>query len=149
MCLRLWVATSRGADLDLFVKLRKFDVTGREVFFYGYNGFDRDGVAKGWLRVSHRAMDEERSRPGMPLHSHLRADPVAPGDVVAVDVEILASSTLFEAGSVLRVDVLGQDADAYPAFRHQPTVNRGRHSIYTGANYDSHLLVPMVKSPRG
>ncbi len=149
MCLRLWVATSRGTDLDLFVKLRKFDATGREVFFYGYNGFDRDGVAKGWLRVSHRAMDEERSRPGMPLHSHLRAEPVAPGDVVAVDVEILASSTLFKAGSVLRVDVLGQDADAYPAFRHQPTVNRGRHSIYTGANYDSHLLVPMVKSPRG
>ena len=37
--LRLWVSMSVGTDLDLFVKLRKFDAAGREVFFYGYNGF--------------------------------------------------------------------------------------------------------------
>jgi predicted acyl esterase len=145
MALKLWVSTSHGTDLDLFVKLRKVDATGREVFFYGYNGFDRDGVAKGWLRVSHRAMDAQRSRPGMPWHTHLRIDPVAPDEIVPVEIEILASSTLFEAGSTLRLDVLGHDADRYPAFRHQPTVNQGWHSIYTGAAHDSHLLIPVVE----
>src|SRR2546429_9754682 len=35
-----------------------------------YNGFAHDGVAKGWLRVSHRALDPERSRPGRPWHTH-------------------------------------------------------------------------------
>jgi predicted acyl esterase len=60
MILKLWVSTSAGTDLDLFVKLRKFDAAGQEVFFYGYNGFDKDGVAKGWLRVSHRAIDPNR-----------------------------------------------------------------------------------------
>jgi predicted acyl esterase len=147
MTLKLWVSTSVGTDLDLFVKLRKFDAASQEVFFYGYNGFDKDGVAKGWLRVSHRATDPERSRPGLPWHSHLRADPVQPDEIVPVEIEILASSTLFEAGSALRVDVLGHDADRYPAFKHQPTVNQGWHSIYTGATYDSHLLIPVVGRP--
>src|SRR5260370_24544636 len=56
MQLSLWVSTSQGDDLDLFVLLRKFDATRKEVFFYGYNGYAHDGVAKGWLRVSHRAL---------------------------------------------------------------------------------------------
>jgi putative CocE/NonD family hydrolase len=144
MSLKLWVSTSEGTDLDLFVKVRKFDGAGQEVFFFGYNGFDRDGVAKGWLRVSHRALDPLRSRPGMPWHSHIEADPMGPNEIVPVEIEVLASSTLFEAGSTLRIDVLGHDADRYPAFRHNPTVNHGWHSIYTGATYDSHLLIPVV-----
>jgi predicted acyl esterase len=144
MTLKLWVSTSEGTDLDLFVKLRKFDAAGQEVFFFGFNGFDRDGVAKGWLRVSHRAIDPQRSRPGMPWHSHIKAEPVQPNEVVPVEIEILASSTLFEAGSTLRVDILGHDADRYPSFRHNPTVNHGWHSIYTGSTFDSHLLMPVV-----
>jgi predicted acyl esterase len=149
MTLKLWVSTSAGTDLDLFAKLSKFDATGGEVFFYGYNGFDRDGVAKGWLRVSHRALDGRRSRPGLPWHFHVRAEPVRPDEIVAVEIEILASSTLFEAGSTLQLDVLGQDADRYPAFRHRPTVNEGSHTIYTGGAYDSHLLVPVVEPASG
>jgi predicted acyl esterase len=136
MTLKLWVSTSEGTDMDLFAKLRKFDAAGQEVFFYGYNGFDKDGVAKGWLRVSHRAVDPRRSRPGMPWHSHLRSEPVQPNEIVPVEIEILASSTLFEEGSTLLVDVLGHDADTYPAFRHQPTMNHRWHSIHTGATYD-------------
>ncbi len=46
MTLKLWVSTSDGDDLDLFVVLRKWDAAGREVRFYGYNGFDKDGVAR-------------------------------------------------------------------------------------------------------
>ena len=144
MTLKLWVSTTAGTDIDLFVTLRKFDPRGREVFFYGYNGFARDGVAKGWLRVSHRELDLQRSRPGMPVHSHLCAQPIRPGDIVPVEVEILASSTLFENGSTLRVEIGGRDALRYPALSHRPTVNRGRHSVLTGGPYDSHLLVPIA-----
>ncbi|HYB04433.1 MAG TPA: CocE/NonD family hydrolase, partial [Nitrososphaerales archaeon] len=144
MSLKLWVSTSSGTDLDLFAKLRKFDPAGKEVFFYGYNGFDKDGVAKGWLRVSHRAIDPERSLPGRPWHSHLKSEPVKPDEIVPVEIEILASSTLFELGSSLEVDILGHDADRYPAFKHEPTVNQGWHSIYTGGSYDSDLLMPVV-----
>jgi uncharacterized protein len=144
MTLTLWVSTSAGDDMDLFVLLRKFDAAGNEVFFYGYNGFARDGVAKGWLRVSHRALDTERSRPGRPWHTHLQRQPVLPGEVVPVEIEILASSTYFEAGSSLRLDVLGHDAAKYPAFKHGRSVNSGEHSVHAGGRYLSVLLTPFV-----
>src|SRR6266487_1617230 len=144
MTLSLWVSTSEGDDLDLFVLLRKFDATGKEVFFYGYNGFANDGVAKGWLRVSHRALDPERSRPGRPWHTHRQRQPVQPDEVVPVEIEVLASSTHFEAGTRLCVEVLGHDAARYPAFSHGRSVNRGTHSIHTGGRYPSALLTPFV-----
>ena len=146
MALKLWVSASEGDDLDLFVLLRKFDDRGREVFFFGYNGFDRDGVAKGWLRVSHREQDPARSRPGRPWHAHKSARPVAPGEVAAVEIEVLASSTLFEAGSSLMLEVGGHDLARYPAFAHRRTVNRGHHVVHTGGRFDSHLLASFVPS---
>jgi predicted acyl esterase len=144
MALSLWVSTSEGTDLDLFVLLRKFDAREKEVFFYGYNGYAHDGVAKGWLRVSHRALDPTRSRTGRPWHTHLQAQPVQPAEVVAVEIEVLASSTCFEAGTRLCVEVLGHDAARYPAFSHKRSVNRGLHAIHTGGQYPSALLAPFV-----
>lgn len=144
MTLALWVSTSEGDDLDLFVLLRKFDATGKEVFFYGYNGFANDGVAKGWLRVSHRELDPERSRPGRPWHTHRLRQPVQPDEVVPVEIEVLASSTHFEAGTRLCVEVLGHDAARYPAFKHGRNINRGTHTIHTGGQYPSLLLTPFI-----
>ena len=144
MSLKLWVSTSEGDDLDLFVALRKFDARNREVPFYGYNGYANDCVCKGWLRASHRELDPARSRPGRPWHTHASRRPVKADEVVPVEIELLSSCTIFEGGSSLRLDVLGQDADSYPAFRHKHTVNRGRHTIHTGAAFDSHLLVPIA-----
>jgi predicted acyl esterase len=144
MTLRLWVSTTEGDDMDLFVLLRKYNSAGNEVYFYGYNGFANDGVAKGWLRVSHRQLDNERSRPGRPWHTHRERQPVHPGEIALVDIEVLASSTYFEAGSSLQLDVLGHDAARYPGFRHERTVNRGQHSVHTGGRYPSALIAPLV-----
>jgi uncharacterized protein len=143
--LKLWVSTSEGDDLDLFVVLRKFNGGGEEGFFCGYNGYEKDAVAKGWLRVSHRALDPAKSRPSRPYHSHDRLEKLAPGAIVPVEVEILPSSTWFEAGSQLELSVLGIDGAKYPAFKHKQTVNRGTHSIHCGGRYDSHLLVPLIR----
>jgi len=145
MNLKLWVSTSAGDDMDIFVLLRKFNANGNEIFFYGYNGFDRDGVAKGWLRVSHRELDNERSRLGRPWHTHRQRQPVRPGEVVPVEIEILASCTYFEAGTSLRLDVLGHDAARYPAFKHGRSVNSGVHSIHTGGKYPSALIAPLIR----
>ena len=143
--LRLWVSTSDGDDLDLFVVVKKFDERGREVFFSGFNGYEKDAVAKGWLRVSHRALDPSRSRPSRPYHSHDRLEKIRADEIVPVEIEIPTSSTLFEAGSRLDVLILGRDAAKYPAFRHRRLVSRGTHAIHCGGRRDSHLLVPLVR----
>jgi predicted acyl esterase len=143
--LKLWVSASEGDDLDLFVVLKKFDRDGREVFFCGYNGYEKDAVAKGWLRVSHRALDQEKSRPSRPYHPHDRIEKLAPGEIVPIEIEILPSSTQFEAGERLALVVTGHDAAKYPAFKHRRLVNRGRHIVHCGGRFDAHLLVPLTR----
>jgi predicted acyl esterase len=143
MRLKLWVSTSEGDDLDLFVVLRKLDFTGNEAFFSGFNGYEHDGLAKGWLRVSHRELDPSRSTPLRPGHSHTRIQKLQSGGVVPVEIEIWPSATLFEAGSTLQLTIQGQDAARYPAFGHRKLVNHGFHTIFTGGPYDSSLAVPL------
>jgi putative CocE/NonD family hydrolase len=149
MRLKLWVSTSEGDDLDLFVVLRKLDSHGSEVFFSGYNGYARDGVAKGWLRASHRELDRSRSTPIRPWHSHTRVQKLSSGDIVPLEIEVWPSATLFEAGSTLQLTIQGHDAARYPAFRHGKLVNRGWHSIFTGGLYDSCLAVPLNNRDSG
>jgi hypothetical protein len=146
MRLKLWVSTSEGDDLDLFVVLRKLDSSGREVYFSGFNGYERDGLAKGWLRTSHRELDTTRSTPLRPWHSHAHIQKLRPADVVPVEIEIWPSATLFEAGSSLQLTIQGRDAARYPAFGHRELVNRGLHTIFTGGTYDSCLAIPLNKS---
>ena len=143
MWLKLWVSTSEGDDLDLFVVLRKLDRRGAEVFFSGFNGYERDAVAKGWLRVSHRELDLSRSTPLRPWHTHQRIQKVHSDRIVPVEIEIWPSATLFEANSSLQVTILGHDGAKYPAFGHRKLVNRGRHTIFAGGQYDSCLVAPL------
>jgi predicted acyl esterase len=147
MRLKLWVSASESNDLDLFVVLRKLDSAGREVFFSGYNGYEHDGLAKGWLRASHRELDVSRSTPLRPWHSHTRIQKVRSGDIVPMEIEIWPSATLFEVGSTLQLTIQGHDAARYPAFGHRALVNRGWHTIFTGGRHDSCLTVPL-NNPR-
>jgi predicted acyl esterase len=145
MRLKLWVGTSEGDDLDVFVVLKKLDSTGSEVFFSGFNGYERDSVAKGWLRASHRELDQSRCTLLRPWHSHTRIQKLRPNEPVPLEIELWPSATFFETGSTLRLTIQGHDAARYPGFRHRKLVNRGRHTVSTGGRYDSCLTVPLKK----
>jgi predicted acyl esterase len=146
MKLKLWVSTTEGTDMDLFVGIEKRDAQGNFVGFHGKAGFAETPAALGWLRVSERALDPERSTPAQPWLSHDNPQPIAPNQIVPVEVEILPSGTLFRAGESLRVVVQGQDLFEHPSLAHDHSddVNQGMHSIYTGGEYDSHLLMPVI-----
>lgn len=148
MRLKLWVCTSEGNDIDLFVVLRKLDSGGHEVFFSGFNGYQRDGVAQGWLRASHRELNASRSMPLRPWHDHTRIQTLDPGEIVPLEIEIWPSATLFEAGSTLQLTIQGHDGAKYPAFRHRKLVSRGWHTVFTGGRYDSCLAIPRSKTQR-
>jgi uncharacterized protein len=148
MKLRLWVAAEGADNMDLFVGVQKLDRDGERVPFPFFSTFDDGDVALGWLRVSRRELDEAASVPHQPVYRHLKDEPLRPGEVVPVDIEIWPSGTLFRAGETLRLVVQGQDLHVYPedafAQRHAYTVNAGRHVLHTGGRYGSHLLVPVI-----
>lgn len=144
MKLKLWVSTDRGADMDLFVAVKKLNNKGDEVNFYLKTGFTKGPVALGWLRVSERDLDKQKSTPWQPVLTHNNPQKIAKNEIVPVEIEILPSSTIFRKGEFLQVVIQGKDICSLPSLGHNYSVNRGTHSIYTGGKYDSHLLIPII-----
>ena len=67
MASKLFVSSSTE-DADLFIIVRVFDPDGKELTFMGSTD-PHTPIANGWLRVSHRALDPEKStfyRPYLP-----------------------------------------------------------------------------------
>jgi predicted acyl esterase len=148
MKLKLWVQADGSDDMDLFVAIEKFDRSGNLVPFAFFGNHDDGAVALGWLRVSHRELDEKKSTPYQPVHKHTREIKLKAGEIVPVEIEFWPSSTLFEAGEKLRLIVQGSDIYWFPTEMHTDghtdTVNKGKHVIYSGGKYDSHLLAPVI-----
>jgi predicted acyl esterase len=148
MKLKLWVEAQGCDDMDLFVAVEKVDKAGYVVQFPYFGNHDDGGVALGWLRVSHHELDAARSTPWQPVHKHTGEIKLKPGEIVPVEIELWPSGTSFEKGEKLRLIVQGSDIHAHPegghTMLHKSTVNKGKHIIYTGGLYDSHLLVPVI-----
>jgi predicted acyl esterase len=104
---RVWVSSST-ADADLFLVLRVFTPDLRELTFAG--AIDpHTPVAQGWLRVSHRELDRELSREWRPYHTHRSERKLAPGEPVALDIELWPTSIVVPAGCRLALSVRGRD----------------------------------------
>ncbi|MEU6147467.1 CocE/NonD family hydrolase [Streptomyces sp. NPDC047081] len=147
----LHMSAPEADDLDVFVALFKLDAEGNHVHFPYFAQFDDGPVAVGWQRASHREQDTERSTPYLPVLAHRRQLPVAAGETVRLDIEVLPSGTRFEAGDRLLLVVQGSDVNRYPKpavyARHEETVNHGPHFVHTGGRHDSHLTVPVLPVP--
>ena len=150
--LRLHVSAQGSDDMDLFVALQKMNAAGEVVNFPYYSMYDDGQVALGFLRVSHRELDEARSTPQQPVLLHQRELRLRPGEVVPVEIELWPQSTLFFAGETLKVLIKGNDIQHYEPPRsaagHTVLRNAGRHLIHTGGRYDSHLLLPIIPDSR-
>ncbi len=146
--LKLYVSTDESDDLDLFIALEKLDAAGQPVGFTHYGTFENGPVALGWLRVSHRALDPQRSTHFLPVLAHTSEAKVRPGQTVETDIEIWPTGTHFEVGSTLRLRIQGRDVFrvAKPLLyaRHEDTVNRGSHTIWTGGDTPSWLQLPVL-----
>jgi len=148
MAARLWLQIDEDDDADLFVGVEKWR-DGRFVPFEGSYGYGRDRVSTGWQRVSLRALDPALSTPWRPVPACTEPEPTSPGKIVAVDVALADSATLFRAGEQLRFVVAGRWLSPRNPLTGQfpaayPTSKRGRVILYWGPSHDAHLLVPVI-----
>jgi predicted acyl esterase len=145
--LKLWISSSSD-DADLFAILRNLGPDGAEVVYPGIQpgGGSTVAAAYGWLRVSHRKLDPARSTPYRPFHTHDEIQKVTPGEIVAVEIEILPTSVVLEPGHRLVIEVGAKD-DPRHFFTHTDARDRiqsGTVTIHTGGRFDSHLLLPII-----
>jgi len=139
----LWVSSS-SEDMDLFLTIRNIAPDGSDVMETGQQG-RQVPVAKGWLRVSHRELDEKLSLPYRPYHRHQRRLYLAPGEVVEVHVEIWPTSMVFKKGHRIRLDVQPRDGIGSTNYMHyHADYNVGTSTIYSGGDKESYLLLPII-----
>jgi predicted acyl esterase len=165
VALRLHVSSSTS-DADIFAVLRVFDPDGEELVFQG--AIDpHTPIAQGWLRASHRRLDPVLSLPWRPYHTHDLQEPLEPGQVVALDVEIWPTSIVVPAGYRIGLSLRGKDYEYAKAagermsnfknelrgcgpFLHNDPIDRptdifgGTTTVHVSPETPAFLLLPVV-----
>ncbi len=147
-CLRLWVS-STATDADVFVTVDNVAPDGSTVTFEDASGL-RGPVTKGWLRASHRELDETASTPWRPIHRHIAAQPLTPGEPTLLEVEVMPTSMIFETGHRIRLTVRACDDGENSRFLHNDPVDRaperlaGTVRIHSDPSHPSSWLAPVI-----
>jgi putative CocE/NonD family hydrolase len=133
----LWLS-STAADTDLEVMLTELRPDGN-------GGWLEEYVQKGWLRASHRKLDDAQSTPLRPYQTHQATDvqPLVPGTPTAMRVELFPFSQVVRAGRRLRITIEAPSIKPELwGFAALPTA--AQNTIYTDAVHSSSLALPLV-----
>ncbi|MGY9004234.1 MAG: CocE/NonD family hydrolase, partial [Rhodospirillales bacterium] len=107
MASKLWIS-SASVDADMFLVFRVLTSDMKEVVFQG--ALDpHTPVAQGWLRASHRKLDLDQTLPYRPYHTHDEKQPLTPGEIVELDIEIWPTSVVVPKGHRIALSVRGRD----------------------------------------
>ena len=164
VALKLFISSST-ADADIFAVVRVFDPHGQEVVFQG--ALDpHTPVGQGWLRASHRKLDRTLSTPYRPYHAHDESQPLVPGEIVELDIEIWPTSIVVPAGYRIALTVRGKDYEyggeaatlsnmknpmrGCGPFVHDdetdrpPAIFGGEVTLHCGSPHAAYLLLPVI-----
>jgi len=154
---KLFVSSSTR-DMDIFATLCAFDPAGNEMTFIGAPE-PKCPVTQGWLRVSQRKTDPQRSSEYLPFYPHDEHEPLSPGEIYEVDLEIWPMALALPAGSRVTLTIQGKDFERPGAtgplrgvawFTHDDPIDRppelfaGTNTLRTGGAHRSYLLLPML-----
>ena len=119
---------------------------------YAPNG-KRQLITTGYLKASHRELDEERTTHGSPHHPHTRAVPVEPGKIEEYVIRLYPFAASFQPGHKLTVELsnaepLVDDHNSLlpPDAFHLPVGRPVAHKIYRDAQHPSRLVLPFTKA---
>ena len=141
--------SSDNTDMNVHVTLAELDEHGDEVLYDG-SRYEPTSIAYGWLRASHRALDTDRSLPYRPFLRHDHPEPLTPGDIVQLDLEIWPTSVVLPRDHRLAVVVGAQDPST-SSFRHHNAPDLGGHdpfagrqTLHSGPEHASYVLLPVI-----
>mgnify|MGYP003340160988 FL=1 len=120
-----------------------------------------------WLRASHRKLDTKLSLPYRPYHTHDEAQPLTPGEVVQLDIELWPTSIVVPAGHRIALTVRGRDYEFAKStgarlsnfknellgcgpFLHDDPRDRpaavfgGKTTLHFGAGQEGFVLLPVI-----
>jgi predicted acyl esterase len=141
--------SSSSADMDIFATLRVLDENGQEVF-YNTPPSAPSPITLGFLKVSHRKLDEKLSTSFQPVPTHTKADsqPLAANEKVQVEVELWNNTALVKKGHRIWLTVQPHDGcfvSAHNLHEYDASYHTGAsNTIYTGGFEPSYLQIPVI-----
>jgi uncharacterized protein len=142
MCLNLF-ATLSTEDGDFIVVIK--DV--------GPDGISTT-LTRGWLKASHRDLDQDKSRAWRPHHPHVNPRRVIPGEVTEFAIEIQPIANIFRQHHRLQLEIWPCDwydpREAYDwtlfwgLVQHIPYGKDITYKIFHSKENPSHLLIPEI-----
>lgn len=109
-------------------------------------------LSRGWLKASHRELDEEKSQLWQPYHPHTSAVPVIPGEINQYAIEIRPIANLFRKGHKIKLEIWGCDYPSdpvdltlsWPLWSHLSYDKEVAYKIYHGTKHPSRLILPIT-----
>jgi len=172
----LYMSCADTNDMDVYVVVRKLDTNGRALLHTNipiedlpsgsqHTGIPNTNIFKyvgpnGRLRASHRKVAQEPDLtpeestllyPADIWHPHDLEEKVPPGTIVPLEIALWPSGMIFQAGEALRIEVKGHEVTLpeFPALDRVPeNLNRGKHAIYSGPEFPSSIILPLVGDNR-
>ena len=122
-------------------------------FFISLWDVDKEGNEKrltlGYLKASHRELDEEKSKPWLPYHTHTNPNPLTPGKIYSFSISLNPTANLFKAGHRIMLKISSADDKPKDLYHvgHEHLVSNTQNTItiYHSAEHPSHLLLPITK----
>lgn len=163
---KLFISSSTD-DADIFLIVRVFAPDLSEVTFQGSND-PHTPIGLGWLRASHRKLDEKRTLDYRPYHTHDEIQKIVPGQIYELDIEIWPTSIVLPPGHRIGLSVRGCDYEhaardpgekglkrmgvftGVGPFRHDEPKNRpagtfdNEVTLYSSPAYPAYLLLPII-----
>jgi predicted acyl esterase len=131
-------ASCRGTDMILRASIWDVDPEGKEAI-----------LSNGWLRASHRELDNKKSKPWLPVHTHTNPQPLVPGQVYQLSLDIWPVTNLFKVGHKIMLKISSADDPPETLYQvgqsHLVSQTSNTVTIYHNARYPSHLLIPITK----
>ncbi len=138
--------SSTTEDMEIHMKVRVLDENDHEVIYPAPTSMER-GLPLGFgaMKVSHRALDETRSREDLPVYKHTKEAwaPLVPGEVVYCEVGSFPTTGVIKKGWKLRLDI--DPAGSRWVDYHEESYRKGAvNTIYTGGSRLSFVQLPVL-----
>ena len=159
----LYMSCADLDDMDVYLLLRKISASGEEMLNLNipWKGLPVSRIADipadkrtevilyagptGIQRASMRAIDWDKSmHENWPYYPMDKVEKVPWGEVVRLEIGIWATGIEFEAGESVRLQVCGRHQGINNFGTHEFTINRGRHVVHFGGEFDSHVVLPFA-----
>lgn len=127
-------------DTNWMVKLLDVDPSGKA-----------KEITTGWLKASHRELDEARSKPYQPYHPHTRSVPVRPGEIYEYAIWMGHIANVFRKGHRMQLEIRSMEAQDDPNVAlmapdsfHLNSSRATSHKVYRDNRYQSRLVLPVI-----